>query len=90
MGVNTKVAVNTAAAESDLTHHNAEEMTAMMVSTGTAISPGNEDLTAEEKDRSRRIWIFLFLAALLFLISESLLSGSGAKSEREEDYERTT
>jgi len=90
MGVNVKVAVNTVAAESDLTHHNAGEMAALLESTGSAIFPGGEDLTAEEKDRSRRIWIFLLLAALLFLISESFLSGSGAKSEGEADYERKT
>ncbi|MBN2321571.1 MAG: BatA domain-containing protein [Acidobacteria bacterium] len=90
MGVNAKVAVNTVAAESDLTHHNAGEMAALWVQNGSAMFPGNEDVTAEEKDRSRRIWLFLLLAALLFLISESFLSGRGAKSEREADYERAT
>jgi len=88
VGVNTAVAVNTVAAESDLTHHDAGEMTALWVKTGSEVFSGGEEATAEEKDRSRRIWIFLLLAALLFLISESLLSGNRAKSEREAGFER--
>ncbi len=89
-GANTSVAVNTAAAESDLTHQDAEEMTAAWVSAGSAAFPMDEDATAEEKDRAGRIWVFLLLAALLLLISESLLSGRGAKEDRDKKLELPT
>jgi len=83
----TSVAINTVAAESDLTHRNAEEMAAAWASGGQPAYSGNEGGTAEEKDRSQRLWIFLFMAVLLFLISESLLSG--LKTVRDSDYERS-
>jgi hypothetical protein len=88
-GADTAVAVNTVAAESDLTHQNAEEMTATWISNEPAAVSGDADAGAGGKDKNQHIWIFLFLAALLFLISESLLSGNKAKSARSEDYQWT-
>jgi hypothetical protein len=76
LSLNATVAVNTAPAESDLAHADAEEMTAAWVSSKPSIFSQDERLTPEEQDRRQRIWSLLLAAALLFLISESLLSNS--------------
>ncbi len=78
------VAVNTVPEESDLTHGSAEEMTAAWVSSQPASFSENEEPSALEKDRSQRIWIFLFLASLLFFVSELFLSNSGLTVKRDE------
>jgi hypothetical protein len=78
------VAVNTVPAESDLTHASAEEMTAGWVSSKSGTFAGSEQPTAGEKDKNQRIWVFLFLAALLFLLSELFLSDSGLKAKGDE------
>jgi hypothetical protein len=78
------VAVNTTPRESDLTHGNAEEMAAgLMSSEPAAFSPG-EALTAAEQDQRQRIWILLLIAALLFLISELFLSNRGLRTANDE------
>ena len=84
------VAVNTVPVESDLTHGSAEEMTAAWVSSQPGAFSENEEPSALEKDRSQRIWIFLFLAALLFLVSELFLSNSGLKVKSDEAEKVTT
>jgi hypothetical protein len=89
IGLNTAVAVNPAAAESDLTHTNAEEMAAAWKSSGSGKAAGGDIFNSREKDKNGRIWIFLFLAALLLLISESLLSGSRPGSESDTNRDIT-
>jgi hypothetical protein len=84
VGTNIAVAVNTVPEESDLTHYSAEEMTSSWMTSNPALFSQDEAPTAEERDRSQQIWFFLFLAALLFLISESLLSNTGLKASEEE------
>ncbi|MBN2243249.1 MAG: BatA domain-containing protein [Acidobacteria bacterium] len=75
------VAVNTVPAESDLAHASAEEMAAAWVGSLPGVSPESEQPAAGEKDRRGRIWIFFFLAALLFLVSELHLANSGLKAK---------
>ena len=70
--LNIVVAVNTAPKESDLTHGNAEEMTAGWISSKPAALPSEETRTAAGQDQ--RIWTLLLAAALLFLLSELFLS----------------
>ncbi|MBN1569140.1 MAG: BatA domain-containing protein [Acidobacteria bacterium] len=74
MNLNASLAANIASRESDLTHGNAEEMTAGWLSTKQVTFAQEERLTPEEQDRNRHFWVFLLAGALLFLISESILS----------------
>jgi len=90
ISTNATVAVNTAATESDLTHANAEELTTAWVSSEPGVFSGDEAIPTGEKDRNKRIWIFFLLAALLFLVSESLLSSRGVKAMRDEEHKWTT
>lgn len=83
MSVNSFVAVNAAARESDLTHGNAEEMTAGWMSSESSVFPQNEHPTAEEQDHRQRLWALLLIAAALFLISELALSNHGLRSRKE-------
>ncbi len=85
-GFNLKVAVNTVAAESDLAHRNAGEMTAALSTTGPAAPVADEDLNSGRKSQAGHIWIFLLLMALLFLIAESLISGVKTKSGENHDW----
>jgi hypothetical protein len=77
MNSKAAVAVNPWPFESDLAHRDAEEMTAEWISSQPAAFSRDEPPAAEELDRRQRIWGFLLLAAVLFLISESLLSNGG-------------
>lgn len=75
MDLNAPVAVNTIPKESDLTHANAEEMTAGWLSTGRSASFVQDTrLTPGEQEKQQRIWAFLLIAALLIFASELLLS----------------
>ncbi len=74
MKLNTAIAVNTVPKESDLTHGNAEEMIAGWISSKPAAFPREERATPEEQDRNQRIWVFLLIAAVLFLATELFLS----------------
>ena len=74
VGMHAAVAVNTVPGESDLTHQSAKEMTDAWMSSPHEMAFETDTPTGEEKDRNHRIWIFLLLAALLFLISELFLS----------------
>jgi hypothetical protein len=85
VGWNSRVAVNTVPAESDLTHGNAEEMASAHLSSQPAVLPADSVSAGEEKDRSRKFWVILFLAALLFLFSELFLSNSASTGARDED-----
>ena len=84
MGGSVAVAVNTMPAESDLTHQGAREMTAAWSSYTREVFSGAEHPGAEEQGRSQRIWVFLLWAALLFLISELLLSNGAPKAASDE------
>jgi hypothetical protein len=79
IGMNATVAVNTMPAESDLTHRSAEEMTAAWMSAPREVLSQDENPTAEEQDSRQHIWIFLLLAALVFLVTELLLSNRTVK-----------
>jgi hypothetical protein len=71
------VASNSVPRESDLTHVNAEELVAGWSSPdagGPAVVADDERLSAEEQERQQRIWRYLLLAVLVFLISECLLA----------------
>jgi hypothetical protein len=85
VGWNSRVAVNTVPAESDLTHGNAEELVSAHLSSQPAVLPADSVSAGEEKDRSRKFWVILFLAALLFLFSELFLSNSASTGARDED-----
>jgi hypothetical protein len=75
MDLSTPVAVNTLSRESDLTHGNAEEMTAGWASTKPDASFVQDNrLTPEEQEKQQRIWAFLLIAALLLFVSELILS----------------
>ncbi len=82
--LNSSVAVNTLPEESDLTHQGAEEMTAGWISSQPAVFSQDAPPTPEEQDRNQRIWGFLLLAGLLFLISELLLSSGGLQRAHDE------
>jgi hypothetical protein len=84
MSLNAALAVNTAPAESDLSHGDAEEMTAGWTSSQPSVFSEVEKLTPEEQDRRQRIWSLLLAAALVFLISESLLSNSRIQAANDE------
>jgi hypothetical protein len=84
MSLNTSVAVNTSPEESDLTHCDAEEMTAGWISSQPAAFSQDASSAPEEQERHQRIWGFLLLAAVLFLISESMLSNGGLRGARDE------
>lgn len=76
-GLNTSVAVNPVPRESDLTHGNSEEMVAGWISTDPKTAPvvsEDERLMPEEQERRQRFWRYILLAALLFLLSEAVLS----------------
>ena len=71
------VAANSVPRESDLTHVNAEELVAGWISPdagGPAVVAEDERLSAEDQERQQRIWRYLLLAVLVFLISECLLA----------------
>ena len=74
VNLNAAVAVNTVPRESDLTHGNAEEMVAGWLSSRPAVISRDERSTPEEQDKRQRFWLFLLIAAVLFLSGESLLS----------------
>jgi len=75
--LNASIAVNTVPRESNLTHGNSEEMAAGWLSPGTRAEPvaaADERPTPEEQDRRQRMWRWLLLAALAFLVGEALLA----------------
>ena len=74
MTVNAPVAVNPIPRESDLTHGNAEEMTAAWISSQSSVVSQDEKPTSEEQDRRQRIWSLLLITAALFLLTELILS----------------
>jgi hypothetical protein len=74
MNVNAFVAVNPIPRESDLTHGNAEEMTAGWISSQSSGFSQDERPTPEEQDRRQRLWSLVLILGALFLISELLLS----------------
>jgi len=80
------VAVNTIGRESDLTHGNAEEMTAGWMPSVKQTAPTEtegEHLTPEQQDQRQRLWVFALLATSVLLISEVLLGNRMVvKSER--------
>jgi hypothetical protein len=83
--LSTFVAVNPVPRESDLTHGNSEEMVAGWTSTDPKTPPAvtaDERLTPEEQERRQHFWLFILLAALLFLVAEAFLSNQAVlKSE---------
>jgi hypothetical protein len=83
MQLNATVAVNPIARESDLTHGNAEEMTAGWISSKSASFAQDERLSPEEEDSRQRIWSLLLIAAALFLLSELVLSNLQLRGEKE-------
>jgi hypothetical protein len=92
MNLNSMVAVNAAPRESDLTHGNAEEMTAGWVSRQPAKSFQDSRLAPEEQDRRQRIWSLLLIAAVLFLVFELFLSNlqltaDGLRSETQTSFQ---
>jgi hypothetical protein len=72
--LNSFVAANTQPRESDLAHGNAEEMIASWRSNEPASFSQDGRIAPEELDRRQRIWLLLLIAAVLFLLSELLLS----------------
>ncbi len=75
--LNTDVAVNPVPRESDLTHGDAEEMTAGWLShdIGTAAAmTDQEPLSPEDQDKRQRFWRYLLIAALISFVGEALLS----------------
>jgi hypothetical protein len=74
MNLNIAIAANIATRESDLTHGNAEEMAAGWISSKPASFVQDERMTPEEQDSRQHSWAFLLIGALLFLVSESILS----------------
>jgi len=76
-GLSAAAAVNTIPRESNLAHGNAEEMTVGWLSLNDQAAPitlPDEQVSPEDQDRRQRFWRFLLLAALLFFITEGLLS----------------
>jgi hypothetical protein len=74
---NVRVPVNSVPRESDLTHGNAEEMTAAWVfSQGGIAAPqaNDEQASPEAQDGRTRIWRYLLAASLAFLLGEGILS----------------
>lgn len=75
--LSASAAVNTIPRESNLVHGNAEEITVGWLSQNNQAVPitlPDERVSPEEQDRRQRFWRFLLLAALLFFITEGLLS----------------
>jgi hypothetical protein len=89
MNLSATVAVNTAPRESDLAHGNAEEMAAGWISSKPAAVFEGESATPEERDKSQRFWAFLLIAALLFLVSESLLSNYKSQTKQNDELRMT-
>jgi hypothetical protein len=85
MNLSTVVAVNPVPRESDLTHGNAEEMIAGWLSSKPAVFSQEERLAPEEQDKRQRLWVFLLVAAVLFLAAESLLSNRRLAAENAGD-----
>jgi hypothetical protein len=83
MHMNATVAVNPIPRESDLTHGNAEGMTAGWISSKSASFARDEHLSPEEEDRRQRIWALLLIAAALFLVSEFVLSNFELRNKKE-------
>jgi hypothetical protein len=83
MHLNATVAVNPVSRESDLTHGNAEEMTAGWISSKSAVFAHDERPTPEEQDSRQRIWSLLLITAALFLLSELVLSNFELRSKKE-------
>jgi hypothetical protein len=90
LGEDTAVAVNPMPAESDLTHQNAQEMTAGWTSSRREVFSADERPTAEEQGRYQHIWVFLLLAALLCLWSELFLSNRALKVANNDVQKVTT
>lgn len=78
------VAVNTDPSESDLAHGDAEEMAASHLSSQPAALPADAVAPGEEKEQRGKFWVILLMAALLFLLSELLLSNSALTRARDE------
>jgi uncharacterized membrane protein len=83
MNVNASVAVNAASRESDLSHGNAEEMTAGWMSSKSAVFRQDERPSPGDQDRRQRIWALLLIAAVLFLTSELFLANREPQSKSE-------
>jgi hypothetical protein len=74
VNLNSIVAVNPSARESDLAHGNAEEMAAGWMSHNAGNLNQDERRSPEEQDRRQHIWSMLLVAAILLLLSELFLS----------------
>jgi hypothetical protein len=73
----TAVAVNTLPIESDLTHADADELTAgwkALQSADTRVVAEGKPLAPEEQEQHLGLWRFLLLAALALFLGEGLLS----------------
>ncbi|MEJ2247876.1 MAG: VWA domain-containing protein [Acidobacteriota bacterium] len=77
MNRNRTVAVNTVPKESDLSPGNAEEMTAGWVSTESAVFEAETQAVPEDQGRRQRIWVLLFISALLLEAAELFLADRG-------------
>jgi hypothetical protein len=84
MNFSNSIAVNTLPKESDLAHGNAEEMTSGWVSSQPSAFTQDARLSPEEQDRRQRTWSMLLIAAVLFLVSELLLSNNVLRVRNEE------
>jgi hypothetical protein len=76
MDRNMTVAVNTVPKESDLSPGNAEEMTAGWISTESTVFESDTRTDPEDLGRRQRIWVLLFIAALLLAAGELFLADS--------------
>jgi hypothetical protein len=80
-GLSVPVAVNAARVESDLSHGNAEEMTAVWLRPAAAAAgpqdAESEAAAPEEQDRRQHFWRYLLLFMLAFFLAEFLLSSRG-------------
>ena len=76
MDRNMTVAVNTVPKESDLSPGNAEEMTAGWISKESAVFESDTQTEPEDLGRRQRVWVLLFIAALLLAAGELFLADS--------------
>ncbi|KPJ89368.1 MAG: hypothetical protein AMS18_12490, partial [Gemmatimonas sp. SG8_17] len=79
-----RIAVNVAAAESDLTTVDAEEFASAITESGGASAAASLVATASPEERERRqgLWWYLLIAVLLVLVAESALANRAGRTKR--------
>jgi hypothetical protein len=79
-----RIAVNVAAAESDLTTVDAEEFASAITESGAGSAAASlvAAVSPEERERRQGFWWYLLITVLLILVAESALANRAGRTKR--------